>query len=52
MTRYAQHLFQLQHDTRNIVAGQHFHLGSCAREVRSLGKEIRRMAQEHGALCQ
>jgi hypothetical protein len=52
MVRYAQHMFQLQHDTQLIIAGQRRRLGTYAREVKSLEQEIGRMAQEHGALRQ
>jgi hypothetical protein len=52
MARYAQHMFQLQHDIQCIIAGQCRHLGTYAREVKSLEQEIGRMAQEHGALHQ
>jgi hypothetical protein len=50
MARYAQHIFQLQHDTQRIFAGQRHHLGTYAREVKSLKQEIIHIAQEHGAL--
>jgi hypothetical protein len=36
MASYAQHLFQLQHDTQCIIAGQWCYLGSYAKEVNSL----------------
>jgi septal ring factor EnvC (AmiA/AmiB activator) len=52
MVRYAQHLFQLQHNTQRIIAGQHRCLSTYVREVKSLEQEIRRMAHEHGALRQ
>jgi cell division protein FtsB len=52
MARYAQNLFQLQHDTQRIVVGQHHCLDTYAREVKSLKQEIERMGQEHGAMHQ
>jgi ribulose-5-phosphate 4-epimerase/fuculose-1-phosphate aldolase len=52
MVSYAQHLFQLQHDTQLIVVGQRCRLGSYAKEVKSLNQEISRMAQEHGVVRQ
>jgi hypothetical protein len=36
MVRYAQHLFQLQHDAHHIIAGQCRRLDTYAREVKSL----------------
>jgi hypothetical protein len=52
MVRYVQHMFQLQHDPQHIIAGQRHHLGTYAREVKSLKQEIGCMAQEHDALHQ
>jgi hypothetical protein len=51
MARYAQHLFQLQHDTQRIVAAQQCHLGSYAKEVTDLNQEMSRIAQENGVVC-
>jgi hypothetical protein len=52
MMRYAQHMFQLQHDTQRIIARQRCRLCTYAREVKSLEQKIERMAQEHNVLCQ
>jgi hypothetical protein len=52
MASYGQHLFQLQHDTQRIVAGQRRRLGRYVEEVKSLHQETSCMAQEHGAMCQ
>jgi DNA repair exonuclease SbcCD ATPase subunit len=52
MVSYAQHLFQLQHDTQHIIAGQRCRLGSYAKEVKSLSQEISHMAQEYGVMRQ
>jgi hypothetical protein len=39
MARYAQHLFQLQHDTQRIVAEQWCCLASYAKVVKNLTQE-------------
>jgi hypothetical protein len=52
MASYAQHLLQLQHNTQCIIAGQQYHLGSYAKDVKSLSQEISHMAQEYGAVRQ
>jgi hypothetical protein len=52
MARYAQHLYQLQHNTQRIIARQWCCLGSYAKEVKSLNQEINRMAHEHSVVCQ
>jgi hypothetical protein len=52
MVRYAQHLFQLQHDTQCIVAEQQCRLVGYAKEVKGLTLEISRKAQEVGAVRQ
>jgi hypothetical protein len=50
MSYYAQHLFQLQHDTQHIVAEQRCHLVGYAKEVENLTPEINHMAQENGVV--
>jgi septal ring factor EnvC (AmiA/AmiB activator) len=52
MVSYAQHLFQLQHDTECIITGQWCSLGSYAKEIKSLNQKISRMAQQHGTVRQ
>jgi hypothetical protein len=52
MVSYAQHLFQQQHDTQRIVAGQQCCLGCYAKEDKSLSQQISHMAQEYGGMCQ
>jgi hypothetical protein len=52
MTGYAQHLFQLQHDTQCIVAEQRCHLVDYAKEVKGLTQEISRKAQKIGVVHQ
>jgi chromosome segregation ATPase len=52
MAGYAQHLFQLQHDTQPIVAEQQCCLFGYAKEVKNLTQEISRMAQENGDVRQ
>jgi hypothetical protein len=52
MARYAQHLFQLQHDTQRIIAEQRYHLVGYAREVKGLTQEISHKAQEVGVMHQ
>jgi chromosome segregation ATPase len=52
MVGYAQHLFQLQHDTQCIVAEQQCRLVGYAKEVKGLTLEISRKAQEVGAVHQ
>jgi hypothetical protein len=44
MTRYAQHLFQLQHDTQRIITEQRCCLVGYAKEVKGLTQEISRKA--------
>jgi hypothetical protein len=43
MVRYAQHMFQLLHDTQRIIVEQCCRLSSYASEVKSLEQEIRDM---------
>jgi hypothetical protein len=52
MAGYAQHLFQLQHDTQSIVAEQRCRLVDYAKEVQGLIQEITCMAQENGVVRQ
>jgi hypothetical protein len=52
MAGYAQHLFQLQHDTQCIIAEQRCHLVGYAKEVKDLTQEISRKAQEVGVVHQ
>jgi chromosome segregation ATPase len=52
MAGYAQHLFQLQHDTQCIVAEQRCHLVSYAKEVKDLTLENSHKAQEVGTVRQ
>jgi hypothetical protein len=52
MVRYAQHLFQLQHDTQRIIVEQQYHLVGYAKEVKDLTQEISRKAQEVGVVHQ
>jgi hypothetical protein len=52
MAGYAQHLFQLQHDTQHIITEQRCRLVGYAKEVKGLTQEISRKAQEVGAMCQ
>jgi uncharacterized protein (DUF3084 family) len=52
MAGYAQHLFQLQHDTQHIVAEQRCRLVCYAKEVKGLTQEISCKAQEVGAMRQ
>jgi chromosome segregation ATPase len=52
MAGYAQHLFQLQHDTRRIVAEQRCRLVGYAKEVKDLTQEISHKAQENGVVRQ
>jgi hypothetical protein len=52
MAEYAQHLFQLQHDTQRIVTKQRCHLFGYAKEVKGLTQEISRKAQEVGVVHQ
>jgi hypothetical protein len=42
MAEYAQHLFQLQHDTQRIIAEQRCRLVGYAKEVKDLTQEISR----------
>jgi hypothetical protein len=51
MDRYAQHLFQLQHDTQHIIAEQRCHHVGYTKEVKNLTQEINRMAQKNGVVC-
>jgi chromosome segregation ATPase len=51
MAGYAQHLFQLQHNTQCIVAEQRCHLVGYAKEVKGLTQEISYKAQEVGVVC-
>jgi hypothetical protein len=44
MAGYAQHLFQLQHDTQCIIAEQRCRLVGYAKEVKNLAQEISCMA--------
>jgi hypothetical protein len=48
MAGYAQHLFQLQHDTQRIIAELRCRLIGYAKEVKSLTQEISHKAQEVG----
>jgi hypothetical protein len=50
MAEYAQHLFQLQHDTQRIIAEQRCRLVGYAKEVKDLTQEISRKAQENGVM--
>jgi hypothetical protein len=50
MARYAQHLFQLQHDAQRITVEQRCRLVSYAKEVKDLTQEISRKAQEVGTV--
>jgi hypothetical protein len=52
MAGYAQHMFQLQHDTQRIIAEQRCRLVGYAKEVTNLTQEISRMAQENGVVGQ
>jgi chromosome segregation ATPase len=52
MAGYAQHLFQLQHDTQHIVAEQRCHLVGYAKEVKDLTEEISHKAQEVSVMRQ
>jgi hypothetical protein len=52
MAGYAQHMFQLQHDTQRIVAEQRCRLAGYAKEVKDLMQEISCKAQEVGTVCQ
>jgi chromosome segregation ATPase len=52
MAGYAQHLFQLQHDTQRFIAEQRCRLVDYAKEVKSLTQDIGRKAQEVGAMHQ
>jgi hypothetical protein len=52
MAGFAQHLFQLQHDTQRNVAEQWCHLVGYAKKVKNLTQEISRMAQENGVVRQ
>jgi hypothetical protein len=52
MAGYAQHLFQLQHDTRRIAAEQRCRLVGYAKKVKNLTQEISRKAQEVGVVRQ
>jgi hypothetical protein len=52
MAGYAQHLFQLQHDTQRIVAEQRCRLVGYAKEVKGLIQELSRKAQEVGDVHQ
>jgi hypothetical protein len=52
MAKYAQHLFQLQHDTQRIIAEHQCRLVGYAKEVKGLTQEISRNAQEVGAVHQ
>jgi hypothetical protein len=52
MAGYAQHLFQLQHDTQRIVVEQRCRLVGYAKEVKVLTQEISHMAQAVGAVRQ
>jgi hypothetical protein len=50
MVGYAQHLFQLHHDTQRIIAEQQCRLVGYAKEVNNLTQEISCMAQENGVV--
>jgi chromosome segregation ATPase len=52
MDGYAQHLFQLQHDTQCIITEQRCRLVGYAKEVKGLTEEISRKAQEVGVVRQ
>jgi predicted metallo-beta-lactamase superfamily hydrolase len=52
MSHYAQHLFQLQHDTQRINVEQRCRLVGYAKEVENLTHEISYMAQKNGAIHQ
>jgi hypothetical protein len=52
MAAYAQHLFQLQHDTHRIIEEQRCRLVAYAKEFKELTQEISRKAQEVGAVRQ
>jgi hypothetical protein len=52
MAHYAQHLFQLQHDTQCIIVEQQCHLVGYAKEVENLTHKISHMAQENGVVHQ
>ncbi len=52
MAGYAQHLFQLQHDTQRIIIEQRCRLVGYAKEVKGLTQEISRKAQEVGVVRQ
>jgi hypothetical protein len=52
MARYAQHLFQLQHDTQHIIAKKRCRPVGYAKEVKGLTQELSRKAQEAGVLRQ
>jgi hypothetical protein len=52
MAGYAQHLFQLQHDTQRIVAEQRCRLVGYAKEFKDLTQDISRKAQENGVVHQ
>jgi hypothetical protein len=52
MVEYAQHLFQLKHDTQRIVVEQWCRLVGYAKEVKNLTQEMSRMAQENGTVQQ
>jgi hypothetical protein len=52
MAGYAQHLFQLQHDTQHIIVEQQCHLVGYAKEVMDLTQEISHKAQKVGVVWQ
>jgi hypothetical protein len=52
MAGYAQHMFQLQHDTQRIIVEQRCRLVGYAKEVKDLTQEISHKAQEVGAVGQ
>jgi hypothetical protein len=52
MAEYAQHLFQLQHDTQCIITEQRSRLVGYAKEVKGLTQEISHKAQEVGVVRQ
>jgi hypothetical protein len=52
MAGYAQHLFQLQHDTQRIIAEQRCCLVGSVKEVKGLTQEISCKAQEVGVVRQ
>jgi hypothetical protein len=51
-SHYAQHLFQLQHDTQRIIAEQRCRLVAYVKEVENLTQEISHIAQKNGVVRQ